>query len=1450
MAQHVRERLFGAKEAARNRLSEAHESLEEFLLKAYTSASPEQKAAIWEKFRKPLLVKYFQRQGFRNPEQATDIAKYLESRMRRNILKDKKKGWSAANTLRVPYFFQSHQTSAVRELVQGSDDPIADLEFFSAYMHLGEPKDLNDFIAYFSKYNANPRVRMFISKLQLVDQARPLSASDIQEGNADSQEIRISSGWVSTVDDPLVEVTEITEEQFNQQFNEDTLHHVNEFLAEMNTLAHQRLRKYRENLEDENADQSIFSVALVPDLVEIFQDSRKTAMYKSVISSMIRQSRDIYQASLSDAVATTTEGLCKEMRLTPELLDLFECGFVQYDLHLFDIEHSKRLTEEQKHEFQTVLQDKVLCRNAKLVSDAGFESPTLHAEKNANNDWHYHSEFYRDADTALLEKSIILWKKLFRPLNLRQSSMKDQESLWDLHKLWKQVQQLKWLESISADNLKNALEDLDLEASPAAHVSLDDLFVLCTSLPQLVHRLQMITNPQLVEIWGDLSDRWPQQPHPVYELIRQDRGWEVKLDLLDNFEDVQYLAEHKEDLQALFTKFRDHNIAPALTAPQLRHLLGLTEPEQRMLWSVLALDGTKQFESKMFNAAIELISFSPQDFIWFQSITSHLFDKSLLALPHDFVHKARMLPLSDKLLFKEIQQQFEKDIGAIFYEVVSLRLVMYCIEHPEFRKRFSLLAKHKKDDQYGGEKAIRWLFASSTEDEKTHTVDLIDEQGNMTMAALEMALKKSDGDYNNIVMFLKPNLIVRMPQPERDMYEFIHAYGRVAYDFVFQHQEHLDQYLQFGLPTEAMLIALFDEGKLKGKFLEDSALAVLDRDKQAFWKYFRTADSRVHQQLLLDHRATFADLIKDGQPTMEFIQLWAREQPQDFVLSATKEQWKASFGDQTIATFLASLPAETDERRNAFLHNDYDRTSQFLQYLLTQTQGEFVLDQQNIDIAAHYIEQYGFARTAELYRYFKYLYLFESGKQTELPSDIQESGIHTLAELHTREKKIRDIAYSETPLTTFDNLSAFERQILKVMTGKSTHRFDAGRPSFDTIVTDFQAAMSKGEIAALPAEYRPEILEMQKTVVEFNPTAIHDDFQVVKEEILEAIEHRSEVDQVRDDLVQTFKKKIDEIKELMQTADNKRGPYLAKELQQYVKYLEQVSSVDSIDDLVAIMVGMRIDKKLFKSAMRRLILRKVFQKHYSAAFIETLRMQLLSETISPASILSAVNVIDHLAKAHALNLKEKNKEEYWSEAAFAQLSSKRGEDVATVFSPYSLNLRKAVDDFHATQLAETQRIALIPDRGFIGEMSGYLADVCYTAEYPLLAPRPNLVPYKFVLGGEANPEFFGSVLIFEVDDASGNPCLLIRGFDVPNETQIDINQFIENFIDKMAEIGRARGKKRVLIPGNLGAISNYQMTLHHMTQYLRPEVKVSLREPFRFNNYILTNDCYVAREIS
>lgn len=729
--------------------------------------------------------------------------------------------------------------------------------------------------------------------------------------------------------------------------------------------------------------------------------------------------------------------------------------------------------------------------------------------------------------------------------------------------------------------------------------------------------------------------------------------------------------------------------------------------------------------------------------------------------------------------------------------------------------------------------------------------------GRPTAAFLyEMALDSKNQVMLDADRVLKMADINSFSPQDKSFWEYFGASSEGERNIILKNRDRFSDLVIEGRPTPTLLyeaaVSGYSSIAIRGTTRVDWEKFATERQ---FWNYYVGCPD-ILRLFVCINKDRFSEFVVEGKETSAFYTSLAEEDPRVFVAFSEREGWRVTFGEPLVNRFLNTLPIQTDEKRNAFTHNEYDRTSQFIDYMLTNAQADFGLNHRDFEILTEYVKRFGLSRTPYIFHYFKNLYLFEQGKISELPKDVIDSGMRSVQEMIDQLVRIKSRVYSEIPMTDLSGLSNFEMEMLRFITGKSTHRWDGGKPSIERIIQEFLQDLSTGSIESLPLQYHTELLNAIKVTIEFNADAIREDYEILKDEILTSIQNPNNLGGLKRITRETLQAKVDRIRRVASESEGKKLEFMIREVSRLEEYISRLDHIKDLDSLISSLLEMNFDKteqKVISGVFRRIIFGKIFQKNFSAGFIQEIQRQ-LEGGISAASIESIINVVDEMAKTHALNLDGNNKEGYWTDETFRKIKgSKRGRDLPNSFSPHIGKLRKEVEHFQKIQTGASNQVRAIPDRGFVGEMSGYLADACYSAEYPLLKKYPNVIPYKFVtINTETgDPQFIGSVLVFEVNDAEGNPSLLVRAFDVPNESAIDVNSFIEQFLDKVAEVGRARGKRQVLVPGNSGAVSNYQMTINHIRKnYTAGRTATTLSDRFDFNGYDLTNDCFVARKIA
>ena len=666
-------------------------------------------------------------------------------------------------------------------------------------------------------------------------------------------------------------------------------------------------------------------------------------------------------------------------------------------------------------------------------------------------------------------------------------------------------------------------------------------------------------------------------------------------------------------------------------------------------------------------------------------------------------------------------------------------------------------------------------------------------------------------------------------------------------------------------PIEMIATVVQDEtikGAIIGNVMslvQDQAVTnLLPVQVRNFWLAYQHPSITTEEQrrFLALHREQIDKYYQNNEITAMFYKDFAAQDPHGFVRSSDKKAWMVVFGEERIKRLLEVLPTGlADEKRNAFTHNEYDRTSLFFSYATEQLKDNFSLNEQDLDLMIQYIAKFGLSKTISLFYYFKHLTLLEQKRISALPADIQATGITSIAELERRVIAIQEKAFGEQQLMQISELAPFEQEILSLITMHSVHRWTV--IPISQLAQNFDQDMQAGAIALLQPEYLPHTISVPLVVVTSDLSTTGECYEGFRREILASLNAPEQISEIRDRIKQIF---IWKLEDLRKSADPSKPAFrfIQTQIGQIEPKISLIEQATTIDQLIGILIQEKLsyfgekDKDL-TSLVRELVFRKLFIKHErSEGWREEIR-NLLENPISVQSISEVINIVDNYIKDHVLNVQTENADGYWDADTFALLKQyKKKNNLNDLFLSQLNELRTVMANMQIQEQRENLSIELIPDRGLIGEMAGYLGGVCYTKVFPLLKQYPNVTPYKFVARDPQTGEkrLLGSALVFETTDTDGNPVMVIRAFDVRYETSMDIGKFFERFVDALQEVAAKRGIKKILAAGTGGTISNYPMIINYvLSNYVTGKPATTLQNTFNFNTYDITDKVYLVRSL-
>lgn len=164
----------------------------------------------------------------------------------------------------------------------------------------------------------------------------------------------------------------------------------------------------------------------------------------------------------------------------------------------------------------------------------------------------------------------------------------------------------------------------------------------------------------------------------------------------------------------------------------------------------------------------------------------------------------------------------------------------------------------------------------------------------------------------------------------------------------------------------------------------------------------------------------------------------------------------------------------------------------------------------------------------------------------------------------------------------------------------------------------------------------------------------------------------------------------------------------------------------------------------------------------------------------------------------------------------------------------------------------------VPCRGFLGEMSGYIADACWTRISNIMREHPNVTPVILVRNYQRpNERIIGALLLIEARSRNGEPTIVLRGVNPQQNyvTRVKAGSFFESLIDqwlapqaKQAQIGS------IGVPGGKsGGSQTNRPTLNVYLKSAYAEAEPLLLAddpPTTFNGYDINESCVVVRDLA
>jgi len=411
----------------------------------------------------------------------------------------------------------------------------------------------------------------------------------------------------------------------------------------------------------------------------------------------------------------------------------------------------------------------------------------------------------------------------------------------------------------------------------------------------------------------------------------------------------------------------------------------------------------------------------------------------------------------------------------------------------------------------------------------------------------------------------------------------------------------------------------------------------------------------------------------------------------------------------------------------------------------------------------------------------------------ELPKEVKELGIKNTGKAGIVELKKVIIEYGKKLVDGDLKLEDFDNE--KESLVKSVIRFNdsewrSEEYELKDLFTQYLSDKEKGLIKPLAKEFKPEKLQIKKLKEVKNikySEQFWQKYDTMVNSLLNASEDVETYKNVKAEdqdgrIKKLFKINLDLVtNELEEKIKTQTNPQAAKNIQNRINFLKSIvfKKIRNPQDLI---VKLSKESTMQEPLRRLLLFVGIFLNPNLKDRIEKFK-NIDKENLTVDTINELIEIIGHVINQETLKKYFTNKQ--------SQNSLKK-----------ILDIRSIYEEITRIQDRGTQGVSqfeFVPSRSFVQEMSGYLADACWTSQINLGKTYPNMTSVIFVQNPESDKDrrVAGAGLILETK-SKGQGIMIIRGTN-PQANVINglkAEDFMEKYIDYIAEIAKKKKCKK------------------------------------------------------
>ncbi len=644
-------------------------------------------------------------------------------------------------------------------------------------------------------------------------------------------------------------------------------------------------------------------------------------------------------------------------------------------------------------------------------------------------------------------------------------------------------------------------------------------------------------------------------------------------------------------------------------------------------------------------------------------------------------------------------------------------------------------------------------------------------------------------------------------------------------------------------------------------------------------QYFLLFSPEIREQLSLTKIQFIKILMEDGgeRATLAFFQFWLKNSEDPVIIKYLRQFMAGPKGRDLYLAFIEEADYEDylrvfDERTAeqiqkikqrfpyAFSHTDQDKVSDFISDVVRE-HPEFDFSDQATQDLYEYMEAFGLHPSVILYDYFVNLLKLKRGEITQLPEDQVQSGFDSPQKMKEYLQKIKKQVINGD-ITESSILTPLDYDVMAMETlfysGRWSH---LNKKSLMETHQKFIERQRTGEIAPLPEGYREATINVSK--VEKNIDALQfcsADFFRYRDDLLEAevINQENGISLLKEKIKQAIESELNSLAQVTLPIEYEKAQAFKQSrekkkmcLQLFLEALKQFNAPGIIVKLLIDLendLGIKKENSFTTPFIRQILLARVMANHSG---YDRLPNDLKAGNITEQGVAFLYDICENVLKQHMLDRERQEFSNYFSADEW-QPSKADFIKMRKIFPLHKI--KQALVLIEGGVSNQSQSVEMIPDRGFIGELSGYYSEACYTQVEEMLYRWPNLIPYKFVKlpVDSEQKELIGGVLFIESQAENGEKVLIVRAINPRDEYLSDLQaeSFCEQVFDVADQMAKRRSLTKVLVATLPGTISNREKINNYITaKYGNWSQVLPLQQSLVFNGLEIQDNCAVVRDV-